>query len=176
MNEYDKLYKKLQQKYTIEEIADGYMIPNTLPPEEQKKAHEEFLKIRLEKWNNRTPEEILFSEIVRLWLSIEDYLKQETYQEAFSFANLIERYLQILQKSKADFAKDIDITEAELKQLMNGKTSDIHLMYRLEKHSNKHISASCWWKVLARQIEQQLAEDEAQRLEESQKVNNAVTV
>lgn len=176
MNEYDKLYQKLQQKYTAEEIADGYLIPLTLAPEEQKKAHEEFLKIRLEKRNNRTAEQILWSEITRLWLQIEGYLKQPAYQEAFSLGQLIERYLHILQKNKKDFAQDIDISELELNQLMQGEATSIGLMYRLEKHTNHHISAQSWWKVLARQIEHQLEKDEARRDSESQKVNNAVSV
>ncbi len=46
---YDKAFKKLREKYTVEEIAESMMIPADLTEEEQKAADEELRKIRFQK-------------------------------------------------------------------------------------------------------------------------------
>lgn len=176
MHDYDKIFKELQKTLTMEEIAEGYMIPRVLSPEERKKGDEEFLKIRLEMRKNRTKEQILRSEMMRLKINIEDYLKGTVYKKSFSFGYLLNRYIQILEKKKDDFAKDIDINVNQLNRVINEKeVPEIGIMYRLEKHSNGRIPALYWWKILAREIENTIDKNEAKRQEESKKVSNALT-
>ena len=93
MNHYEEVYGKLKEKYTDEEIAEGFMIPETLTEEEQKISDEEFRKIRFRLLNNRTEKQRLMSEITRLRISIKVYLEQEIYDPSFSFGQKLEEYI-----------------------------------------------------------------------------------
>ena len=83
MNHYEEVYGKLREKYTDEEIAESFMIPETLTEEEQKVSDEEFRKIRFRLLNNRTEKQRLISEITRLRISMKVYLEQEIYSPLF---------------------------------------------------------------------------------------------
>lgn len=173
MNDYDKIFKELQEKYTVEEIAEAYMIPKTLSPEERKKGDEEFLKLRLEMRKHRTQKQMLLSEIMRLRIKIENYLKEETYLENFSFAGVINDYIHILEKTKKDFVEDIGISIAQFNKIIQEKeTPSIDLIYRLEKHTDSIIPALYWWKIVALEIEYNIDKREVKRIETGKNVRN----
>ncbi|MEM1328516.1 MAG: hypothetical protein AAGI23_21350 [Bacteroidota bacterium] len=54
MKSSEETYKKLSQKYTDEEIVEGFVFNETLSDEEQRQVDDEFRALRLQQLNNRT--------------------------------------------------------------------------------------------------------------------------
>lgn len=154
MNNYDEIYKELRKKYTDEEIAEGYMIPATLTEEEQRKSDEEFRKLRFELLNKRTEKQRVLSEVTRLRIKINCYLEENIYSSVFDFGNILREYIDILKKSRKEFAKDIDIHHTKLSRVINNREEpNISLIYRLAMHSNDLIPAIYWWKLMTKKQE-----------------------
>ena len=173
MNHYEEVYEKLREKYTDKEIAEGFMIPETLTEEEQKISDEEFRKVRFRLLNNRTEQQRLMSEVTRLRISIKVYLEQEIYSPLFSFGQVLGKYIELLKISKKQFSKDIDIHYTKLSRILNEKEEpNIGFIYRLENHSAELIPAVDWWKLTIRKQEYLIAENSDKKRIEGLKVKN----
>ena len=66
MKKYEKIYKELSKKYTDEEIADSMLIPADLTEEELKQANEELREFRFKLLRERTEEQRIYSDLMRL--------------------------------------------------------------------------------------------------------------
>lgn len=173
MNDFEKQYKKLSEEFTVEEIAEGYMIPALLSAEEKEASEAEIRKIRFERLNSRTELQRLLAETTRLSIKINHYLKGEVFLQDFSFGSILNQYISILQKSKKDFAKDLDVHHTRLSRIINDREDpNIGIMYRLEKHSAGIIPALYWWKLYARKREDEIQTNQLARAIESEKVRN----
>lgn len=177
MNHYEEVYGKLREKYTDEEIAESFMIPETLTEEEQKISDEEFRKIRFRLLNNRTEKQRLMSEITRLRISMKVYLEQEIYSPLFSFGKILEEYISLLKISKKEFSVDIDIHYTKLSRIINEREeSNVSFIYRLESHSDELIPAIYWWKLMIRKQEYLIEEDKDKRIIEGLRVKNKLKI
>lgn len=177
MNHYEEVYRKLKEKYTDEEIAEGFMIPQTMTEEEQKISDEEFRKIRFRLLNNRTEKQRLMSEITRLRISIKTYLEQEIYDPSFSFGQMLEEYIGLLKISKKEFSKDIDIHYTKLSRILNEREEpNVSFIYRLESHSDELIPAIYWWKLMIRKQEYLIESDADKRRIEGLRVKNKLKI
>ena len=172
---YEKIFKKLQEKYTIEEIAESMMIPAELTEEQEKESREALRQLRLKLQRERTEAEKIRYDTLRLRFQMEDYLKEKEFSPEKSFGKCLEEYIHALRKTKKAFAGDIGIHYTRLSRILHGKEEpNLALMYRLEKHSGQLIPAILWWKLMIKKQEHQIRMDEKTRIEEGRKVKNAL--
>jgi len=173
MEDYDKIYKKLKEQYTEEEIAEGYMIPAQLSEKELEKSNKELLKARMERMAKRSEKQRLIAELARLRVRVKKYLQSDLFLDEFSFGKILSEYIQILSISQQTFARDIGIHPSMLSRLLHDKENpNIRLTYRLETHSDGIIPAVLWWKLISRKQAYLIEQNEAQRKKEGKKVQN----
>jgi len=173
MNNYEETYKKLRETYSDAEIAEGFMIPETVTDQEAQIDAEAFRKMRFEMLSKRTDEQRMLSEVTRLRIKINEYLKEGIFLESQSFGKILDEYIRILNRSKKAFAEEIDLHYTKLSRIINGKEApSISLIYRLEQHTSELIPAICWWKLLVKQQEQAIQADKEQRKIEQKRVKN----
>jgi hypothetical protein len=79
MPDYNKIYEELRKTYSDKEIAEGYMIPETLSKEEQQSSDEAFRQKRFELLNSRTEKQRILSEIMRLRVKVFSYLEEDFF-------------------------------------------------------------------------------------------------
>lgn len=175
MSNYNKIYEQLRKTYSDKEIAEGYMIPDTLSKEEQQISDEAFRQKRFELLNNRTEKQRILSEIMRLRIKIFAYLEEDFFSSAYDFGEVLREYVSILKRSRKDFASDIDIHPTKLSRIINKREEpSISLIYRLAKHSNDLIPAIYWWKLVTRKQGHLLVSDKERMEKEGKRVKNAV--
>lgn len=78
MKKYEALYQQLRKKYTDEEIASSMLIPADLSEEEQKKADEELRAFRFKLLSERTEEQRVYSDLLRMQYQLERNIKENT--------------------------------------------------------------------------------------------------
>ena len=175
MKKYEALYQQLREKYTDEEIASSMLIPEDLSEEEQKKADEELRAFRFKLLSERTEEQRVHSDLLRMRYQLERYIKESTFMEEKSFGKQVEEYARILKRTKKDLSEDLSIHYTRFSRIINDREEpNIELTYRLEQHSGGLIPALLWWKLIIKKQEYFLQQDEKSRSEEVAKVRNAV--
>ena len=175
MEDKDKILEDLRKKYSDEEIAEAYMIPATLSPEEAEKERQKLLAFRFKLLEEQSEEERIYSDVLMLKYQIEDYLENGVYIEEKSFGKFVEAYARILNRTKKKLAEDLSIHYTRLSQIINGrKEPNLALIHRLEVHSGYLIPAICWWKLVVKKQEAYLLKDTATKQEEALKVSNAM--
>lgn len=166
-------YEELRKKYTDEEIAESFVLRSTLSEGERKEAEEEFRKLRFAALKNMSDEQVLQGELMRMRLLMQDYFKQGSYLEEFSFANQLRKYISLLHKTMSVFAIDIGLHKTKLSRIINEKENpNIDLMYRLEHHSGKMIPATYWYKLKSKQQEEEIRKDDVKRASAAKQVKN----
>lgn len=175
MKKYEKIYRKLKEEMTDEEIADSMLIPQDMTEEEKKKSHEEIKAFRFKLMRERTEEQRIYSELLRFKFLLENYLNNESFSELKSFGKHIEEYVRILNRTKKSLSEDIGVHYTRLSRLINDREEpNIELMYRLEKHSGNLIPAIYWWKLVSKKQEHIIKQDLKTRKKEGLKVKNAI--
>jgi len=175
MKKYETIYQQLREKYTDEEIADSMLIPEDLSEEEQKRADEELRTFRFKLLSERTEEQRVYSDLLRMRYQLERYIKENTYMEENSFGKQLEEYARILKRTKKDLSEDLSIHYTRFSRIINDREEpNIELTYRLEQHSGGLIPALLWWKLIIKKQEFFLQQDEKSRRAEVAKVRNAV--
>lgn len=171
------LFEKLSKEYTPEELADSFVFPHDLSPEEKTKVDAELREYRFKRLENATESQRILADLMRLRIQIEKYVKKETYQEEKSFGHFLKQYLKIIDKKRKVFAKDIDVHYTKLSRLINNKeTPNLDILYRLEIHSDKLISALLWWKLVMKKMEYDIQQDKGARLAAERKVENRLVL
>ena len=177
MKKYEKIYKKLREKYTEEEIADGMLIPADLTKEEKEAAESEMREIRFKILREQTEEDRLHSDLLRFRFQLEDYLKSGNYNPEQSFGKQLNEYVRILKKSKKELSEDLGVHYTRLSRILNDREEpNVELAYRLEKHSGNLIPAIVWWKIIIKKQEYEIRKDNKTRKKEWSKVQGAVTL
>jgi len=173
MKKSEKIYQELRKKYTDEEIVESFVFNETLTPEEEKEVREEFRKLRLEQLKNMSEADILFGQLMKMKLQLQDYFKQQKYDAQFSFPNQLKRYISLTKRSNKEIAGNLGVHPTTLSRIVNGKENpNVELMYRLEEHSNGEIPAHYWWRLYSRQLEHEIRTDLEKKMKEADKVNN----
>jgi len=168
-----KLYEKLSKEYSDKKLAESFVFPHGLSKEEKAAADEELRKLRFELLKNQTEEGRIFSGLVRLGILIKDYIKEESYTPSKTFGFYLGEYINIIRKSKKEFAKDLDIHYTRLSRILNNREEpNIEVCYRLEQHSGELISALLWWKLIIKKQEYLILQDHTTRKIEAAKVKN----
>ena len=173
MSKYEKIYQQLREEFSEEEIAAGYIFPDDLDQKEKEEIEAEFKKLRLKALRERTEEQRLLSELMRMKLLMRDYFERGGFEEAFSFSKQLELYIKILGRNQKAFAAEIDLHPTKLSRLLNNRENpNVELTYRLEVHGGNIIPALYWWKLHAKRIEEDVRTDKERRKIESEKVRN----
>jgi len=73
----EEIYKKLNEKYTDEEIVEGFVFNETLSTTEQQQVDEEFRRIRLDHLKGMSAQDLLVSNLLQFKYLIKMYLKQD---------------------------------------------------------------------------------------------------
>ncbi|MBI2257466.1 MAG: hypothetical protein HYU67_01030 [Flavobacteriia bacterium] len=167
---------KLKIKYTEKELADSFVFRNNLT---QFQKEESTIQMRLQRKKMENlihPNEALLFSLLQLKYQIEDYLENSNYDVERSFSYYLRTYLNFLNKKNKEFAKDIDIAETELSQILNQhrKPSE-KLFIRLEIHSNKIIPAITWFKLSEKEKEHDILTNNSLRIREQNHVRNKLS-
>jgi plasmid maintenance system antidote protein VapI len=173
MNKYENIYEHLREEFSVEEIAGAYLFPEDLKQNEKIEIEEEFKKLRSKALLERTEEQRLLAELMRMKLLMRDYFERSSFESAFSFSKQLEQYIKILGRSHKEFAEDIDLHPTKLSRLLNDRENpNIELTYRLETHCGNIIPAVYWWKLYAKRIEEDVRTDSDRRQTERGRVRN----
>ncbi len=176
-NKAEKIYNKLREKYTDEEIVESVFFNETLSAQEQKKVDEEFIRIRLDRLNSMTPKEILIGNMMQMKLLIKRYFQQDTYDELYGFSNQLKKYIKLTNRNNKEIAENLDIHPTKLSRILNGRENpNIELMYRLEKHSDGELPAHYWWRLYSRELENQIRTDLEKKMKEGDKVSDYLEI
>lgn len=167
MTEYDKIYKKLREQYTDEEIADFAMIPRQLSEVEAKQAREEFARFRMKRLEEVSDQDKILSGLLSIKYQIKSYVSSLEFEDSKSFGSFLMKYIELVDRKQKEFAEDIDIHPSRLNRILKGKERiGKKLAYRLEQHSGEIIPAIFWWKLMQKEVEEEiLTEKEARELE-----------
>jgi len=174
---YDKVFKELRKKYTLEEIADSMLIPADLTEEEKTKANDEIREYRMKMLAEMTDEDRILSDVMRLRFQIEGYVKDEEFSKDKTFGKFLEEYVRIVNRSRREIADNLALHYTKLSRIINDKEEpNIELCYRLEKHSSELIKAETWWKLIIKKQEFVLSKDKKTKKAEQKKVKNPIKV
>ncbi len=140
---------------------------------EKEEIEEEFRKMRLKALRERTEEQRLLAELMRMKLLMRDYFERGSFEGEFSFSKQLEQYIKIIGRSHKEFAAEIGLHPTKLSRLLNDRENpNVELAYRLEIHCGNIIPAIYWWKLYAKRIEEDVRTDDTRRKIESEKVRN----
>jgi hypothetical protein len=136
-------------KLTADELVDSFIFPQEISKEEKKRADKELSEARKRNRATLPKENEILLKLMQLRYRLENYIQHEPYDPRYTFSYFLSQYLNILDIKRKDFAKEIDIHETLLSQLMNDRREpNERVMVRLEIHSNNVIPALHWLKLV----------------------------
>jgi len=164
MKNNEKAYKKLKKKYSKKELAEAVMVSQELSKEEEKSARDEFVRFRMNKRENRSEKELLLSNLLTLKYTIKSYLDSNEFVEENNFGNILKSYLKIVGRSQKKLAEEIGLHPSRINRIIKGKERiGKSIVYRLESHSGEIIPALYWWKLIQKEIEQEILTEKQER-------------
>lgn len=173
MKKNEPTYEKVSKRLTDEEIVESYVFRSGLSEEEEIAASNEFLKLRMARLKEMSPEEIMQGKLFQFKSLIRKYLDSEGFSTGFSFSNQLGKYIGIVERNQKIFAQEIDLHPTKLSRILNDREGpSVGLMYRLEHHSGGIIPATLWYKLHVREQEQAIKNDTSKRAAEIKRVKN----
>lgn len=167
-------YEKLRKLYSNEELAEAFVFPSSPPttPEEIKEE-EEFWKERRRQFENRSPQQKIYSKMLQLKFQLQDYVRENQYDGRLNFGYFLNEYINRQEKQDKQFAAEVDVKPAVLSQYLNNHRKPTEkFVIRLELHSNGMITALTWFKLLQKDKEHEITTDTIIRKTESKHVKN----
>lgn len=173
MTDYNKIYKKLSEKYSDEEIADAMLIPPQVSEIEAKKAREEFVKLRMKHRQEMSEKDRMLSGLLSIKYQIKSYIKSSDFDDTKRFSDFLQKYIDLLSRQQKQFADDISIHPSRLNRILKGKEKiGKTIAYRLEQHSGEIIPALFWWKLMQKEVENEIIMGKKERQLERKNVKN----
>lgn len=164
--------KKLFQKHTAKELANGIVFPVTLTPARKKQAGKELDEARKKAQQRMTESDRLALRLFQLKFQLEDYIENKEFSPALTFGYFLKQYVNLLQIKRKAFAAEISIDETLLSQFINmHRMPPEYMAIRLEIHSNNTIPANYWFKLVEKQREYELKTDKRLRRKEKKYVH-----
>lgn len=169
--------KKILENLSPEEITESYVLPANLNVKERKEAETAFAEIINKRRATRNKDQDVKFRLLQFKILIEDYINGDQYNPEYSFSYFLKQYIDLINKTQQDFANDIDISKYQLNHYChNRREPNESLMVRLEIHSNNTIPAINWLKVLEKQKEYLLSNNQFLRKSETKHVSNKLEV
>ena len=164
MNDNENIYQKLKKKYTKEELAESVMVSEELGVNEEKKAREEFVKLRMERRRGMSDNERLLSVLLTMKYRMKSYLNSSEFDEKRSFGNFLIRYLKIVGRTQKELAQELGLHPSRINRIIKGKEKPgKSIAYRLESHSGELIPAIYWWKLYQKEVAQEIMKEIKER-------------
>lgn len=164
MKKYEKIYEKLREQYTDEEIADSMLIPEDLSEEEEESLRKEFVRLRMQRRQEMSEKDKILSGLLSIKYQISSYVSSRDFSEEKSFGSFVEKYMEIIDRKQKDLAEEIDIHPSRLNRIIKGKEKiGKSIAYRLETHSGEIIPAIFWWKLMQKEVEQEILTEKQER-------------
>lgn len=171
MKDNKQIYGDLRKEYTVEEIANFAMIPSEVGEEASKQAREEFAALRMKRRAEMSEQDRLLSGLLSIKYQIKKYIDSRYFDASIKFGELLVKYLELVGRKQKEFADDIDIHPSRLSRILKGKEKiGKKLAFRLEKHSGEIIPAIYWWKLMQKEIEQEILTEASLKVEEKKHV------
>jgi len=175
MKKNEPTYEQVSKRLSDEEIVESYVFRSTLSKAEEATARKEFVKLRRQRLNEMTPEEVIQGKLFQLKALIRKSLRSEDFDPSFSFSNQLKSYVIAIKRKQKTFAEEIDLHPTKLSRMLNNREHpSIGLMYRLEHHSGGIIPATLWFRLHVREQEQVIKNDSAKRAAEVKRVKKTV--
>lgn len=172
-----KTFDELAEKYTPEELADSIVFPVELTAKQRDKAAAQLAKVRKEARTKVTAGEEVALKLMRLKITLEDYLQSDKYNPKLTFGYFLTAYLDLINKKRNEFADEIGIHETLLSQLVNDRREpNDSMMIRLELHSGNAIPALHWLKLVEKSKENYISTDQDLRRRERKFVKKHVAL
>lgn len=167
MENNQEIYKKLKEHYSDEELAKSIMVPEELSWEEEKQAREELIQWRLKKRQEMSEQDKILSGLLSIKYQIKSYIDDREFNPEKSLSNFLDRYMIVIHRNQKTLAEEIGIHPARLNRILKGKEKiGKSIAYRLETHSGELIPAIYWWKLMQKEVEQEiLTEKKAREIE-----------
>ncbi len=167
-------YDILAAEFAPEELADGYVFPAELSKTEQLETEAALAAALTACRQAMTPEVRLKGALLQLRFQMEDYLVKPAYQGQGVFGGYLKRYIDCLKKTRAEFAREIDITPSELSQYINHhRRPPQNVLIRLELHSRGTIPATFWYRLLEKECLHELETNMVLREDQAKYVKRA---
>jgi len=162
-----KRYEALLDEHGAKELSESFVFPVVIDDQENGATNE---ALRDELGQRRAAmgagEELKFT-LLQLRFQIEDYIKEEGFDEHKTFGYFLKAYIDCLNKKRKDFAHEINITASELSQYVNDtRTPPLHIMVRLELHSRETIPAEDWYQLVEKENLHELKANRTLRTEQ----------
>ena len=108
-----KPLKKLEEKFTPEEIAESIVFPGTKNEKEREAILSEFRNFRKKISDNQNKESKTISQMLQLKFLMEDYITTNSFDRNYYFGYFLQEYITRLQKKNKEFASEIDVDPTE---------------------------------------------------------------
>ena len=100
MKNNQKIYKDLKKKYSKKELAENFYVSKQMTPKEKKQSNKEIWNLRKESLEELSPEDKIYSGLLRLKYQIKNYTDKSFYDESKSVATYLREYMSILNKKQ----------------------------------------------------------------------------
>lgn len=165
------------EKYTSEELADAFVLTGNFSEKAKEKANADLAAARAKVQTGMSEKDKLESKILQFKLSLNHYLKRPDFEPAKNFGYFLSKYIELTNVKQRTFAREIDLQEAELSQIINShRQPSEQIFVRLEIHSNKSIHAEEWLRLVEKERVFGLQTNKALRREQKKHVNRHLDV
>lgn len=169
--------KRILNNINPSEAAKSFVFTEELSKDQRKLASEQLREARKKTKAQASERDILTAKLMQLKFQLEDYLSNREFESNRRFGYFLKSYLAILGKKRIDFAREIDVHETFLSQLINGRRKpNDNIIIRLELHSNKCIPAEYWFRVVEKERIFEIKTNRQLRNEERVHVSNKIPV
>lgn len=172
---YENLYEELSEKYTKEELVESFVFPSDLSEEEKANAAKELWEHRKKLLQNRSEEEKIYSNLLRLKYEIEDQVSKSYFESSRDVSYYLNEYIRTTGINQRKLSEDIDIHKTRLSRILNKKERlTLSIAYRLEKHSGGLVPSILWWKLVQKEIEEDIKANNDHKITEMNKVKEVI--
>src|ERR1700743_3677659 len=162
------------EKFSSMELAEALVFPHAKFLSDAEKGYEaDFWAERRKRFENRSPQEKIYTRLLQLKFQLEEYVGSNRYQEALNFGYFLNEYVNRQEKQDKQLAAEIDVKADVFSQYLNNHRKPTKkFVIRLELHSNGMIPAITWFKLLQKDKEYEILTNLNIRQEESKHVKN----
>ncbi len=140
---------KILDTLELEEAVNSFVFPIRLSEEQKKLAAAQLKDSREISQLQATSKTKLTARLMQLKFQIEEYFNYEEFDNNKRFGDFLKLYLNILDKQRNEFAREIGVHETMVSQLINNhRLPGDNIIIRLELHSNKSIPADYWLRLV----------------------------
>ena len=164
-------FEELREKYSDEELAESFVFPHGLSEAEKKKADQELWEFRKKLLEEKTTEDRIYSGLLRIKYQITGYLETAEFVPGKDVSFFLQEYLRVTHRKQKELADELNIHRTRLSRIVNRREKlSLPIAYRLEGHSGDLIPALLWWKLLQKEVEQEIRTDKKERKKEKDKL------